>query len=325
MNGRDLYLRYETMPESMGKSILQNLEPGAILVVNSDDALSICRYLQVVRGYRTDVRSIILSYVQPGEAGEWYLKSLSRWWPDCPKPDFESVGGFAATYTNLALSQASIINGRRPGGPPIYFDTEPPSAILSSGRVLPEGFLWKWTEKEGAVPDPRAWSFPVTLEQVAERSGRKRGQHLDYRPDDVLVKSEGYEHRLLSCLVLARRNLAGLIQSGGGPGAFSQSAPIYESILKVTPEYAQDTEILYPLALDYFMLDRYAEANDLFERLLRENPDPSQKAGSFFYLGELRRLQRRDEEAKAYFRKALEAAPKDSRLRPELEKRLAPR
>jgi hypothetical protein len=324
MNGRDLCLRNETLPESWGKSILQNLDPGAVLVLNSDDSLGLCRYLQVVRGYRSDVHCIVLSYVQPGAEWTWYLDALRRVSPDSPKPNFDSVSDYAATYTNVALSQAAIINGCRPGGPAIYFDAEPPVSILNSGRVLPAGFLWKWTEKEGEGPDPRAWKFPVTLEEVAARSGRKRGQHLWYLPDSVEVASEAYERRLLSCLALARRNLAGLILSGGAPGSFAQSASIYESILKADPESARNPEVLYPLGLDYYMLDRYAEANDLFERLLREHPEPSQKAGALFYLGELCRMLQRDEEAKSYYRRALDAAPAASKLRPELEKRLAP-
>jgi len=325
MNGRDLYLRNETLPESLGKSFLQNLDPGAILVVNTDDAVGVCRYLQAVRGYRSDVRVIILSYVQPGAAGKWYLDALCRLWPDFPKPNFESVAEHAATYTNFVLSQASLVNAQRPGGPPIYFDSEPAAAILATGKVLPAGFLWKWTPNEAELPNPKEWNFPVTLEQVSERLGRKRGQNLYYLPNNLLVKPEPYERRLVFFLAQARRNLANLIQSSGGPKAFAHSAPMYESILKAAPEYGSDPGILYPLALDYFMLDRLVEANDLFEKLLREGPDPSQKAGALFYLGELRRMQRRDEEAKAYFRQALDVAPAGSPLRPELEKRLKPR
>ena len=55
LNGRDLYLRGDTLPEAFGKSFLQNLEPGAILIVSTDDAGSACRYLQAVRGYRAEI------------------------------------------------------------------------------------------------------------------------------------------------------------------------------------------------------------------------------------------------------------------------------
>src|SRR6185503_15801531 len=105
MNGKDLYLRGETMPESFAKSFLQNLDPDATLVVNTDDAVGACRYLQTVRGFRPDVRIVILSYLQPGPGGKWYLEAVRRRWPDFAMPNFESVGEHAATYTNLALAQ----------------------------------------------------------------------------------------------------------------------------------------------------------------------------------------------------------------------------
>jgi hypothetical protein len=321
LNGRDLYLRSDTLPEAYGKSFLQNLDPGATLVVSTDDAGSACRYLQSVRGYRTDVRVVMLPYVHP--TGRWYLDALAHRWPEVPSPDFDSVAPYAAIYTSAALSQASLINGHLPGHPPIYFETEPAKGLLRSGKIVPSGFLWKWTENVAEPTKPGAWEFPLPLEEVAARSGRKRGQRLYQAPGDLLVEPESYERRFVRALALARLNLAGLIQRSGGPDAFSDSAKIYESILKAAPEYGANPELLYPLALDYFMLDRSPEANDLFERLLREDPDPSQKAGALFYLGELRSAQRRKEEARSFYRRALEAAPKDSPLRPELQKRLA--
>jgi len=264
----------------------------------------------------------MLPYVHPGETWRWYRDALARRWPDVPKPDFDSVAPYAAIYTPTALSQASLINGHVPGAPAIYFDTEPAKKMLGSGKIVPAGFLWKWTENVAESPNPKAWEFPATLEEVAARSGRKRGQRLSQAPNNLLVEPESYERRFVRALTLARLNLASLIQGSGRPDAFSSSAKVYESILKAAPEAATNPELLYPLALDYFMLDRYPEANDSFERLLREDPDPSQKAGALFYLGELRRMQRRNEEARDFYRRALEVAPTDSPLRPELEKRL---
>ena len=118
------------------------------------------------------------------------------------------------------------MNGQRPDGPPVYFDTEPAAALIPSGSVIPSGCLWKWSGRERQSPDPRAWNLPVTLEQAAARLGRKRGQDLLYTATDVLVRPEAYERRLVFFLAQARRNLANLIQRGGGPRAFSDSAPI---------------------------------------------------------------------------------------------------
>lgn len=324
MNARDLHLRNETLPESMGRAFLQNLDRNAILVVNSDDAIGLCRYLQSVRGFRTDVRIIQLPYIVPDQENRWYLEAMARTWPGFGIPDFAPVLPYLDRYTNTAVSQAAIAHGQKAGGPPIYFDTEPATSLLPPGSVIPSGFLWKWSDAERQTPDPRAWNFPVTMEQVSGRFGRPRGQTIFYSSTDVFVRPEAYERRLLYFLAVAQRNLGHLIQRGGGPQAFAQSAPVYESILKWAPEFRSDPGVLYPLALDYFMLDRLAESNNLFEEVLRQNPFPTEKAGALFYLGELRRMQRRNEEAADFYRKALDAAPADSPLRPELQKRLAP-
>jgi tetratricopeptide (TPR) repeat protein len=324
-NGRDLQFRNETLPETYGRCYLQNLDPGAILLLSSDDALGLCTYLQIFQGFRTDVRVVNVNNIRPSGPQSWYLDALSRAWPDFPPPDFASVSLHAQTYTSVALAQASIVNAHQPGGPSVYFDRQPAPRILQGGSVVPAGFLWKWTEAPGAQPDPRAWSYPVTMNEVAARLGRRRGQKTIYGPSDVIVLPDAYEERLLSALVRARLNLASAVQREGTPRAFAESATIYEEVLRVSPDTGKDPEVLYPLGLDDFMLNRYGEAEDLFQRTLREDPTPSEKAGALFYLGELRRMGRRPEEARSLYRQALEAAPPGSPLRPELEKRLGPR
>lgn len=323
-NGRDLHFRNETLPETFGRCFLQNLDRGAILLVGSDEEIGLCNYLQVVEGVRTDVRVVNVANLYPSGPKGWYVRALCRDWPDFPPPNFASVADHAQKYNSIALYQASVVNAHRRGGPSIYFDREPATAILRSGTVIPAGFLWKWTDVPGGEPNPNAWSYPVTMEEVAARRGRRRAQKVVIGAGDVLVVPETYEDRLLHWLILARLNLARAIQSDATPLAFAESAKIYEAILQVSPESASDPEILYPLALDDFMLSRYPAAEDLFQRALLEDPTPSQKAGALFYLGELRRMQRRPEEAKALYEKALQAVPSGSPLRPELEKRLAP-
>jgi tetratricopeptide (TPR) repeat protein len=325
VNGRDLYLRHDTLPEAMGRSFLERLDPGSVLVLNSDDAMGLCRYLQSVRGLRRDVRVLAAPFVRPSSDYAWYLQAVTRAWPDLPRPDFDVVAIHARRYTDIALVQAAIVNGQRPGGPSIYFDSQPPTPLLAGGSVMPAGFLWKWSADPAARPDPNAWRFPVTLEEAAARSSRRRGQHLAFLPDDVVVQPQSYERRLVIYLALARRALAEAAQREGGAAGFARSAAIYESILKAAPEFREDPDVLYPLGLAYYMVDRYPEADGTFQGVLVAQPSPSQKAGALFYLGELRRMQRRAQEATAFYRQALEAVPDGSPLQSELLKRLAPR
>jgi tetratricopeptide (TPR) repeat protein len=320
-NGKDLYLRGDDLPETLGRCMLGPLDRGAMLVASSDDALGLCRYLQVVRGFRPDVRVVPAPLMNPLPELRWFQDRLARAWPGFALPDYSLVQVQAARYSDLALVQAAIIQAQRAGSAPVFFDQEPAVQLLTSGAVVPAGFLWKWTEGP-ARPEPRYWEYPVTLEQVAAHRGRKRALSVTYGAGHVFVAPQTYEDRFIYYLVEARRNLADLQQREGSPAGYGRSAEAYESILKSAPDFENVPRILYPLALDYFMLDRPNQAVPLFRRLLDTDAGPMMKAGAWFYLGEIYQASRRKEEARDFFRRALEIVPPESPLKQELEKRL---
>lgn len=323
-NGRDLTLRNEGRPEALGRSMLQNLDPGATLVVSSDDAIGLCNYLQTIRGFRTDVRVVLLSMLQPSPKFAWYLDRVRRTWPEFTPPNYDLVLIHAAKYTNEALTQAAILQGRRPGAPPVFFDLEPPAPLIPSGAVVPAGFLWKWSEQPGERPDPRYWEVPMSLEEAASRRGRKRGIAVTYGPDNLWVRPQAYEERILYYLADARRKLGDLAQREGTKEGFERSARAYESIVRAAPDFGADPRIQYPLGLDYYMLNRPNEAAAAFTKALEADPSPTLKAGSLFYLGQLHEGSGRKPEALDHYRRALEVVPPESPLKPELERRLKP-
>lgn len=321
-NGRDLYLRGDVYPEQLGQCFFKHLEPGATLVATSDDAVGLCRYLQSVRGVRPDVRIVQTTMITPLAGSRWYQERLLRAWPDFSKPDFDLVMVRAAEFNNTALTQAAIVNGRRPGSPPVYFDLEPPSQLMTSGTVVPAGFLWKWTEAPEARPDRSAWDYTVSLEQAAQLRSRLRGISVVYGAGAVHVTPQSYEKRLVYYLAEARRTMGDLLQREGSREGFARSALAYESILNAVPEYASEPKIAYPLALDYYMLDRLEPAAGLFRRVVEADASPLMKSGALFYLGEIHAAARRPQEARDFYRRALEVAPPGSPLRDELRKRL---
>src|SRR5262249_47980773 len=161
-----LYLRGNEGPERLGRCMLENLDPGSVLVVTSDDAIGLCWYLQTVRGYRSDVRVVLGSHVSPREQDRWYLDRMVKRWPGFAAPEFAPLMPHVSRYSNLALSQAAIANGQGPDSPPVFFDQEPAGPLLSAGSVVPAGFLWKWTPQNAQAADPKYWKFPVTLEEA---------------------------------------------------------------------------------------------------------------------------------------------------------------
>jgi hypothetical protein len=324
-NGRDLSLRGEGRPEALGRAMLMNLDPGSLLVVSSDDAVGLCSYLQSVRGYRKDVRVALASFLTPARDLRWYAERLAQRWPGFVPPNFDLVLLQASKYTNLALTQAAIVQAQAPGSPPVYFDTEPPRQLLGSGSVVPAGFLWKWSEKKDARPDPRYWETSVTLEEATERPGRMRGIAGTFGAEDIWVVPQAYEDRLVYYLALARRALGDLAQQEGSRQGYERSAKAYESILKAAPQLGRDPRTLYPLALDYYLLDRPNDAAPLFLEIVDTDAGPETKAGALFYLGELHRGARRGSEAQGFYRRALEIVPPDSPLKAELERRIIDR
>jgi len=321
-NGRDLYLRGDDGPELLGRSLLEPLDPGATLVVTSDDGMGLCSYLQTVRGVRKDVRVVQASQLSPVPELTWYRDRLSRHWPEWTPPDFSLVLVQASTYTPLALTQAAIVQGRKPGAPPVYFDQQPPAGLMGSGAVVPAGFLWKWSERADTVPDPKEWKYPVTLEEAASRRGRKRGISAGGGNDPRGVLPQAYEDRLIYYMAVARRNLGELAQREGTRAGYERSAECYESILRLAPELGWDPQLLYALGLDDYLLDRREAAAAMFERALELDPRPQVKAGSLFYLGELHAAGGRRERALDFYRRAREVVPPESPLRAELDRRL---
>ena len=73
-NGRDVSMRGYALAEQYGRFHLESLEPGSILLPDSDDALSTTRYLQVVKGFRRDVLVVDAGRLPYG----WYGEHLRR-------------------------------------------------------------------------------------------------------------------------------------------------------------------------------------------------------------------------------------------------------
>jgi tetratricopeptide (TPR) repeat protein len=115
---------------------------------------------------------------------------------------------------------------------------------------------------------------------------------------------------------------AGILQRSGTASGYAESAELYESIFDRVPEYRQEPQLLYPLALSCYMVDRLDKAESYFNRCRAEPLGASMSAGVLFYLGEIRRGQGRSAEAGEFYHEALKVAPPDSPLREQLKQRL---
>jgi tetratricopeptide (TPR) repeat protein len=168
VNGRDVSTRGYTLAEQFGRFHLENVEPNAILLLQSDDAIATTRYLQIVKGVRQDVLIVDRERLQSG---------LYR---DLP----EKVG--------QAFAQAPPR--------PVYYEVAP----ATEPTAMPAGPLMRRVAP-GETVEPKEWPFPVRLAEIPAR--RERGIRLRIESDGLVVEPEAYEHRWVSLFVRVQGRL----------------------------------------------------------------------------------------------------------------------
>ena len=190
------------LAEIYGKMYLEPLERDAIILVATDDAVSICRYLQAVRGIRTDVVLLHgLGVREDGRTGRphrAYLRMMERH-PFLKAPDFE---GMRRRHPG-APPPAAFLQAHAASGRPIYLEGPLPASVLPSGHALVRaGPFVKLVPAAKASVDASDWPVPVEAGEIRLR--RKRGQRVSISEGEMVIRPEAYEERLLLLLLRAR-------------------------------------------------------------------------------------------------------------------------
>lgn len=256
-NAPDLTVRHYTLPEKLGRFYLEPLDPGAVLVIRSDNVLATTLYVQQVRGVRPDVVIVSTSDLQDDGRTARLMRRhpFLRQPPPSPPRRDDRLAAFA--NTNGALTDH-----------PLYFEVPPPAALLRPDHALTfAGPMQKMVVRgPDPPPDPKYWREPIPAEELARLDRRPRAQFNEYRPDGVRVRPETFEHRFLRDLLRARKHLADRTAGAGTAEAFRRSAEIYERIMELDPWMRDEAGAVFPLAGAYFGMKRY----DLAEPWLRK-------------------------------------------------------
>lgn len=262
-NHADLNVRNYTLPEAMGRYYLEPVDPGAVLVLRSDNVVAPCLYAQRILGVRPDVVLVTPSDLDDPEG----TARLMRRHPFLRMPE-----GSPSRRDERAAAFANANAGV--DGRALFFEAPPPSALLRPDLALrPAGPMKSVVARgqENAI-DPKYWQEPIRAEDLARMRRRARAQFNEYLPTGVRVAPETFEHRFLRDLLRARQNLADWHARAGG---FRRSAEIYESILACDPEMQTDRGVVYNLAGAYFGMKRYALAEPWLRKALElELPAP---------------------------------------------------
>ncbi|HLY11774.1 MAG TPA: DUF2723 domain-containing protein [Planctomycetota bacterium] len=296
VNGRAVSMRGETLAEEYGRFHLVNVEKDAILILESDDALSTTLYLQVVKGLRPDV--VLASASRFGSG--WYEAHLRRRHPRLK----EGVGLRSFAEANAA-------------GGPVYFEAVPPELLGSGVDLVPAGPLLRMGPASLAAPAP--WEFPVRPEEARSRFGRPRGIRLELLPDDLQVTPEPYEQRWISAYVRAQARMGQVWFKKGGDDNLGKAAACFQAARDADPG-RPDPDIVHGLAISYYLLRQTDRAEPLLRELLRLHPTPRQGVRACSFLATICRSQGRLQEALRYQDQAMAIVGSDPELRREFEK-----
>lgn len=263
-NRADLQQRDYTLAESLGHLSLDIVDPNAILVLYSDDALGSALYLQRIKGVRPDV--VVVQGPFLGDPSQWYDTVLRRRYPTLNTPEYGELRVRFPALELKSIALGAFGNANASQEHPLFFEHPPPPEVLRPGWTLvPAGHLLKMVPR-GTIPDRRYWSFPMEPESLPPLYRRERGQFIEFLPGSVKVRPEAYERRLLRELLRARKNQADWIALSGTPEGTKRSAELYESILKLDPWMAEDRGVVIPLARAYFSLHQFDRAEPLLRR-----------------------------------------------------------
>jgi tetratricopeptide (TPR) repeat protein len=312
--------RYE-LADIYGKVHLQHVDPNAIVILNSDDSLSICGYLQQVRGERPDVVLVTLpflglSLVSPRN---WYDQNLLSRYPFLRMPDYAGMRRRFPEARPLAAHEAAFLHANADGGRPIFMEAAPPAALLPEGyEAIPAGVLWKLVLRGRESVQPTYWDFPIEPDNIQLR--RERGVAFSKSDGHFTVHAEAYETRLITLLLRARYMLGDWNLKHERP---AEGLPLLESVRALDPRLNGQGEFLFSLGKAYHSLGQDQRAEPLLRKALTLDAKQAWNGWAFYYLGEIVE-KANPRAAKREYEAASAVAGGDAALKAAVEKKLRP-
>lgn len=322
-NFSDVSQRRYDLAEQFGRTILQPLDPGAVVVLSGDDPNALAGYLQRVRGERTDVALITASFLcsRATTGSDWYDDAVVRRHPILRKPDYASMAGRFPQADLIDVAVAAFLNENADAGVPLFTDRLISPAMLRTDRALvPAGVLWKVVPvAQAKAIEERYWSFPIQPEEVRSRLRRERGQTVAYTAEGVVVKPQAYEWRLIFLLIRARLSLA---SARFERKEYEAAARLLESVAALSEESRKNPQLLHLLGNSYYAMGQFDRAEPLLRRATESGLRPEWRATDLFYRGMIARKRGDPAAAQRLFQDALAVPGLGEANRAELERQI---
>lgn len=313
-NRSDLNQRHYAFAADYGKVLLGNLDPGSILILNDDDALAICGYLQRVRGERPDVAVVALPFLGLSFVSErdWYDRKLLKERPFLRMPDYPGARARLPGVRPLAAHLSAFLYANGGLGRAVFTQAALPPAMLPPGTALvPAGAVWKLVPEGQTVVDLKYWNFPLRPEDVQGRVGRARGIRLVRTDDGLRSEAQPYEDRLIALLAKGRASLGDLYVR---TGRYEEAVQVLDTVMRLEPEYGSDPDMIAALGRAYHGAGDDERAADLLKRALDLGLGPGPAGWALFSLGEIREKAGRAKEAERLYAEASTSAGGDRAL-----------
>ncbi len=316
VNGPQVNMRGFMLPEVLGRRILDPAEPGAILILQSDDVVGSALYLQVVRGEKPDVAVVRSTHL--GEA--WYARALQVRHPDLVSPDYMGFRRQAPKLDQVSAGALAFANANVSAGHPVYFEVSPPGEFVRPDyTIVPAGPYFRLMPKGAEQIDRRYWETPFEAEAVIAMCRGERGQKLDSGPDGLVVTPEAYERRVFRMLLQASKNLADWLGHSADPDKLRRCVELYERLARLDPGYERDISLVLPLGISQLRLKQPAAAEPWLRKAVALEAPAPLRARAMVGLVEVCLASGRASEAAEWKARAL-ALPE---LEEELRKRLS--
>jgi hypothetical protein len=250
-NGPQVTMRGFTLPEVMGRRILDGAEPGSILILRSDDVVGPALYLHVVRGEKPDVAVVRATHLGEG----WYTRALQARYPTLVSPDYIGFRRQVPKLDQVSAGTLAFAHANVAAGHPVYFEISPPAEFVRPEySIVPAGPYFRLLPKGAEEIDRRYWETPFEAEDVVAMGRRERGQKVDSSASGLVVAPEAYERRVLRMLLQARKNLADWLGHSADPDKLRRAVELYESLPRLEPGYERDISLVLPLGIVHLRL-----------------------------------------------------------------------